>query len=242
MNYSAMSHDLKNDNDINNNAATPLNHIVLLGDSIFDNGFYTAGGPAVIDQVQALLRPGEQATLLAVDGNRVRDVERQLLHLSSDATSIFISVGGNDALDHIGILSEQAMSFAQVFDRLADIGDTFGAAYHQMLKNVLQHQLPTTVCTIYDGNFEQSEQRLVSAALATFNDRILREAFAFGLPVIDLRLVCHETSDYANEIEPSSQGGAKIARAINSVSTTQSLNLQINLPISQRRSTIYVLE
>jgi hypothetical protein len=32
--------------------------------------------------------------------------------------------------------------------------------------------------------------------------------------VIELRLVCSEPEDYANPIEPSVQGGAKIARAI----------------------------
>ena len=37
---------------------------------------------------------------------------------------------------------------------------------------------------------------------------------ARGLPVIDLRLVCTEPADYANPIEPSVQGGRKIAAAI----------------------------
>jgi hypothetical protein len=47
-----------------------------------------------------------------------------------------------------------------------------------------------------------------------FNDVITREAFAHALPVIDLRLIVTKESDYANEVEPSVQGGAKIARAI----------------------------
>lgn len=38
-----------------------------------------------------------------------------------------------------------------------------------------------------------------------------------GLPLIDLRLVCDEAGDYANPIEPSVQGGAKIAAAIASL-------------------------
>jgi hypothetical protein len=32
--------------------------------------------------------------------------------------------------------------------------------------------------------------------------------------VIDLRLVCTEPADYANEIEPSGPGGRKIAAAV----------------------------
>jgi hypothetical protein len=47
-----------------------------------------------------------------------------------------------------------------------------------------------------------------------FNDVITRAAFARGLPLIDLRLICSEPSDYANPIEPSAQRGDKIAAAI----------------------------
>jgi hypothetical protein len=47
-----------------------------------------------------------------------------------------------------------------------------------------------------------------------FNDCIVRAAFAHGLPLLDLRLICAEETDYANPIEPSAQGGEKIARAI----------------------------
>jgi hypothetical protein len=47
-----------------------------------------------------------------------------------------------------------------------------------------------------------------------FNDVTLRVAVEFGLPVIDLRFGCSLPADYANPIEPSSAGGAKIARAM----------------------------
>ena len=40
------------------NVSTPMTHIVLLGDSIFDNGRYTMGGPDVISQVRQLLPVG----------------------------------------------------------------------------------------------------------------------------------------------------------------------------------------
>jgi hypothetical protein len=36
---------------------------------------------------------------------------------------------------------------------------------------------------------------------------------------LDLRLVCNELADYANPIEPSVAGGAKIARTIKQVVT-----------------------
>jgi hypothetical protein len=43
---------------------------------------------------------------------------------------------------------------------------------------------------------------------------VTREAFARGLPLVDLRLVCDEDADHADPIKPSVQGGAKIAAAV----------------------------
>jgi hypothetical protein len=57
-------------------------------------------------------------------------------------------------------------------------------------------------------------QRAAATALAVFNDAILRAAVEHRVDVIELRLVCTEPADYANPIEPSVRGGAKIARAI----------------------------
>jgi hypothetical protein len=71
-----------------------------------------------------------------------------------------------------------------------------------------------TVCTIYEGNLGPPADRLAAVALAVFNDAILRVAAAHALPVIELRHVCTEPADYANPIEPSVRGGAKIAHAI----------------------------
>jgi hypothetical protein len=43
---------------------------------------------------------------------------------------------------------------------------------------------------------------------------ILRVAFELGIDVVDLRAVCSQPADYANPIEPSGEGGRKIADAV----------------------------
>ena len=73
-------------------------HLVLLGDSIFDNAIYVPDGPSVIDHLRTILPAEWRATLLANDGDVTADVEGQLLKLPADATHLIISVGGNDAL------------------------------------------------------------------------------------------------------------------------------------------------
>src|SRR5687767_4573555 len=98
-----------------------MNHVVLLGDSIFDNAVYVPGGPSVIEQLGTSLGRDWQATLLAVDGHVAADVAGQLAGLPTDATHLVISAGGNDALGHSGLLTEPASSAAEVFDRLAEV-------------------------------------------------------------------------------------------------------------------------
>ena len=190
-------------------------HIVLLGDSIFDNAVYINGGVDVRGQVQKRLNQGERAMLLAVDGNVIKDVSRQLGKLPKDATHLFLSIGGNDLLQLMNVLSQPASSVAEVLGLLGGLSETFERDYHQMLDGVLTCKLPMTLCTIYYPRFpDEGLQRIAITALTVFNDAIMRAAFRAGLPLIDLRLVCADDEDYANPIEPSEGGGAKIAERI----------------------------
>ncbi len=192
-----------------------MNHLVLLGDSIFDNARYVPGGPSVIEHLRRVLPDGWRATLLARDGAGIAEVVRQLERLPADATHLIVSAGGNDALDHSSLLlHEPAQSFAEVLSRLAAIRGSFGEDYRRLLRCVMDCGRPTAVCTVYDSI--PGLDPVESTGLCLFNEAILREAFRAGAPVIDLRLVCTEASDYSRSspIEPSAAGGGKIARAV----------------------------
>jgi GDSL-like Lipase/Acylhydrolase family len=192
-----------------------MKHIVLLGDSVFDNKAYVNGGLDVIEQVRRQIPDGWKASIRAVDGSVVENVRKQVFDLPDDATHLVISVGGNDAILIADILQQKVASSAEVLNRLADIAGEFEYRYREMLEGVLRLKKPTAVCTIYYPRIpEPFTQKIAVAALATFNDVIIRQAFLAGVPLIDLRLVCDEDSDYANEIEPSEKGGGKIANAI----------------------------
>mgnify|MGYP003428887161 FL=1 len=108
-----------------------MKHIILLGDSIFDNATYVANTP-VIEQVQNILPDGDRATLLAVDGSKIREVIQQLDRLPDDATHLFISVGGNDAIKYGSMLSEIGSSL-ELFDRIASMKVDFQQDYKHML-------------------------------------------------------------------------------------------------------------
>lgn len=190
-------------------------HVALLGDSIFDNRAYVGGGPDVISQLRARLPASWTATLLARDGARIAGIGSQLARLPTDVTHIVVSVGGNDALASSGVLDRQAPSIAQALIELASISASFEQDYAAMLALVAAAGRRIAVCTIYDPSYpDPMRQRLARTALMVLNDPIVRLAGRRGLPLVDLRLVCDEPADYANPIEPSVQGGEKIASAI----------------------------
>ena len=195
--------------------AAPFGHVVLLGDSTLDNKAYVGGGPDVAAQLRAALPAGWRVTLAAVDGAVTGDVPGQLRRAPREATHLVVSVGGNDALRQEGVLGEDAHSVGEALLRLAAVRDRFRRDYRDMLDAVLARPRPLAVCTVYDPRFPNPVRRRAGAAgLALFNDAIAREAFARGLPLVDLRLVCGEDADFATPIEPSARGGAKIAAAI----------------------------
>lgn len=192
-----------------------MSNVVLLGDSVFDNAAYVGAGPDVVHQLGDVLSSGSAAQLFARDGAVIADIPNQLTRLLANTTHLVVSVGGNDALRHSSIFEQRADTVATALAALSRIQDDFRRAYGEMLEALLMRGLPTAVCTIYDPRYPDLTRRSIAAAgLALLNDSITREAFARGVTVIDLRLVCREDRDFANPIEPSTIGGAKIAAAI----------------------------
>ena len=191
-----------------------MGHVVLLGDSIFDNLAYVRGGPDVVKQLGGKLPLDWRATLLAVDGGVTRDVLGQLGGLPADASHLVVSAGGNDALGASHILGQTVASVAEALSMLEAAQSRFVRDYEQMADSVLALGLPTAFCTIYDTPPSAADQRIIRTALAIFNDVISRVAFRRAASLIDLRLICDSDEDYANPIEPSVIGGDKIAAAI----------------------------
>lgn len=204
-----------------------MSHLVLLGDSIFDNAAYVKQGESVIELLRQALGQHAAATLLAVDGAVTTDVAKQLRSLPRDTSHVFISAGGNDALRSAHVLNQPASSVADALATLSGVREVFRVHYVSMLKSVLAKSGKVTVSTIYNSVPGVDPSALT--ALALFNEVILQEAAAIGLPIIDLRIICNEAGDYSSisPIEPSGQGAQKIADAILRVWRGHDLSLLI---------------
>lgn len=189
-------------------------HLVLLGDSIFDNWRYVPGGPPLTEQVRKQLPNDWNTTLLAVDGHTTRGVIEQFQRLPADATHLVVSAGGNDALHESHVLANSAHTVSHAMEQIEDMRERFRSHYLHMLNEITLAKLPTAVCTVYNAVPGLGKAEL--AALSAINEIILFEAFRYKIPVIDLRLICNEMADYSNmsPIEPSAQGGLKIAKVI----------------------------
>lgn len=211
-----------------------MEHIVLLGDSIFDNAPYVAAGGDVTAQLRARLDGYGRVTLLARDGDVLDDVTGQLRRLAQmpqPPSWLLVSCGGNDVLGLVHDMHRKVGSVLEAAELLAKWQANFQRDYRRMLDAVLMHTVPTAVATIYDSVPGLAPG--LRTALAVFNDIIVREAVARRLPLLDLRLVCDQAADYAacSPIEPSSEGASKIAAVVNHMVRTH--------PLSAPHSVVY---
>lgn len=189
-------------------------HVALLGDSVFDNGRYTGGEPDVLGHLRPVLPPSWTASLHARDGSVTYQLGEQLAELPAQASHLVVSIGGNDLLLMSELLSSAASSTAEVLEVLGARRRELERGYRQALEPVLALGREVTVCTVYGGSFPGPLGELAQVAVSVFDDVILRFAFERGLGVIELRAVCTGPKDFVDGIEPSGQGGRKIARVV----------------------------
>jgi len=189
--------------------------LALFGDSILDNAAYTHPEPDTTAHLERQLGADWTVQRLALDGAMMHNVGEQLSALRDRPDVAVLSVGGNDAIEHIDILEQPAVTSGTVLEDLEKIGASFHTAYERVARAVAQRAARTIVCTIYEVQLEPPVfAKRVRVPLAVINDRILRVAAKLGLDTLELRSVCTEPADFVQQIEPSAQGAAKIAKAI----------------------------
>lgn len=195
--------------------------MVLIGDSTIDNASYVrfSRGLSVFEHLKNELST-TTITMLAKDGAVIHSVHHQQLYqVPPDASHLVISVGGNNALGAQSIIHNNSSStrnnFEQAIRQLQRHVLSFETVYASMMEQVCKMNKKVILCTVYNPKFEDETLQMISSmGIVLFNDVIVREALKYGYPIVDLRSTFTESSDYANAIEPSSQGGQKFARAI----------------------------
>lgn len=194
--------------------------IVLLGDSIIDNGTYVRPGePDVATQLQSLL-PEHAVVKRACDGAVCADVLASQVAGLETFDFVILSAGGNDALQDEALLQDESeTTVTDALVRLWEIRKTFRDNYSPLLDHLAGTQRPVLVLTVYNPCFDghgmdATYQQAAESAASIFNDVIQQEARSRSFDVLELRTLFTDQADYANPIEPSAIGGAKLARAM----------------------------
>ena len=194
--------------------------VVLLGDSIIDNGAYVrTGEPDVAQQLQTLL-PRDAVVKRAVDGANSADVLASQTAEVERAELIILSAGGNDALEHIDLLEAGTETTTQeVLVRLWSIREEFRRSYAALLDRLALARRPVLVLTVYNPcfhghGFDAAYQQAAESAVSIIDDVIQQEARRRSFDLLELRELFHDRPDYANPIEPSAIGGAKLAKCM----------------------------
>jgi lysophospholipase L1-like esterase len=192
-----------------------MKYLALVGDSILDNSPYTAPHPDTASHLQAALGKEWAVDLLARDGATMADLRFQLPHLHAPTDTIVLSVGGNDAIGHIGLLEQPASSSTEVLAEMATMAEGFAREYRQILMTWRPLARRLIACTIYEPPLSSPQMaRLAQVPLSLLNDRICREASRAGVDILDLRTVCTVPTDFVKEIELSPTGARKIATVL----------------------------
>ena len=207
----------------------------MLGDSIFDNEKYCAGGLTVQQHLKESLGGDWRITLLARDGATTPSIARQIANCPADTTHIALSVGGNDALLRSVVLNHRVETVKHALETMHGIREEFESSYLTVLKAISNLKLPAVICTIYNVRHRNVGFRnATNTALTIFNDVILRQTAAANHRAVDLRPVCDCDTDFVNYIEPSHSGGKKIASALAASLTTTNHAASGNLPTKAR--------
>ena len=199
---------------------TRENLVFLLGDSIIDNGQYVRPGePDVARQLEGLL-PRHTVIRRAVDGANSADVLAWQTDEVESAGYIILSAGGNDALEHIDLIEDAGEQRAKdVLVRLWFIREEFRRSYAALLDCLALTRRPVLVLTVYNPcfhahGFDAAYQQAAEGAISIINDVIQQEARCRSFDVLELRALFHDHADYANPIEPSAFGGAKLVKCM----------------------------
>ena len=183
--------NMNNNNNNNNNN----NKIVLLGDSMLNNKNYVFEN----ESVEYYLKQEYPFLInLATDGAKMSDLNTQVNKLKTinitKGSTLIISIGGNDLLADLDVL--------KVFKR-----------YKQLLANILS-EYPDIYIYVLNIYYPPCCRFKRYYNIITQWNNLLNSLKSSNIKLILISEMLTQKEDFVFEIEPSNQGGHKIANKI----------------------------
>jgi hypothetical protein len=196
--------------NINENFDVVKANIVLLGDSILDNSLYVFSKKSIANLIEE--RNQGETYCYANDGATISDVYNQLEFIPKEINaSIFLSVGGNNILHHYEnckdcFIDKNSNDF---------LNSTFDI-YKDLVKSITI-RCPNNKIYLLDIYYPTDEKYKIYHNIVSKWNQML---YAFALNnknvsgVLQISNMLKKEEDFAYNIEPSQQGGYKIAEKI----------------------------
>ncbi len=185
-------------------------NIVLLGDSILDNKSYVSDGKSVEN---FLIERNNNVYNLAKDNSKIIDTFNQInnipIKLNNKNTFIFLSVGGNDIL-------------SQYLDKNEDITNTsilksMLLSYKNLVKSI-KNRNPNSNIILLDIYYPNNlTYKRFHSIIKEWNQMLYNYGKKYNYNVLKISEYLTQENDFSFGIEPSSNGGKKIAELILSI-------------------------
>lgn len=183
-------------------------NIVLLGDSMLENGNYVDEDKTVSSCIK---KTHKKNLVLAEDESKIDDIQLQLkrMHdkLNNKNTYVFLSVGGNDLLN---IYKYQKKDVNELFY----VNYVFENYKQLVTKIKKKYNFKLVLLNIYypKDNYYTKFHNIIKK----WNDKLFEFARKNKIQMLDVTNLLHKKKHFTNGIEPSVSGSKILANSITS--------------------------
>ena len=181
-----------------------VTHIVLLGDSIFQNNNYVPKSKSVEYLLKEKL--SIPSLVLAQDNAIIYDIPKQYnsmpLNLNAKTTNLYISIGGNDLLN---LYEHNNTNNSKLFNMVWEI---YKKTILMLIDSTQCNIILTDIYFITDPNYSR-----YLPIIKKWNANLYRFASKNNFKVFKISEILTQPQDFTNSIEPSSVGGKKMVNS-----------------------------
>lgn len=181
---------------------------ILLGDSILQNSAYVSDGKSVDELIKE--RKNGTTFCFARDNSTIVDIYEQVgripNNLNNNTTTLFLSIGGNDILNHY-------------VDKENDITETsilkpMFSSYKKLIEYIRSRFKNANIVLLDIYYPENMKYKQYHSIIKEWNAMLYEYANKNNYSVLKISNILTRPDDFSFGIEPSSAGGAKLVEAI----------------------------
>lgn len=181
-----------------------ITHIVLLGDSIFQNKNYVPKSKSVEYLLKEKL--SIPSLVLAQDNAIIYDIPKQYnnmpIDLNNKTTNLYISIGGNDLLN---LYEHNNTTNTTLFNMVWEL---YQKTILMIIENTQCNVILTDIYFITDPNYSK-----YIPMIKKWNSNLYQFAKQHKVKVFKISKILTQPKDFTNSIEPSVIGGNKMVNS-----------------------------